>query len=114
MAKKVIRLTESELNRIIEKTINEALTEIGGKTLSVIPNVAIDAIDNIQNGNYSKTINPFKTVSYDSQITKADTLFPKAIQSFLEPYKNIKFMFFAYRREGNPVWHRAITWRYYD
>ena len=38
MAKKVIRLTESELNRIIEKTINEALTEIGGKTLSVIPN----------------------------------------------------------------------------
>ena len=103
MAKKIIRLTERELNNVIKKVVNEALQEIGGKTLSIVPNVSIDAVDNIQRGNTDKVINPNKTVSYDSQIVKANKLYPKAVQSFLAPYIGFTFMFFAYARLGNVV-----------
>lgn len=103
MKRTIVKLSEQELNTIIAECVNKALNEIGGKTLSIIPNVAIDAVDNIQKGNLTKKINVQKSTSYDNQITKADALYPKAIQSFLQPYKDKKLMFFAYKREGNPV-----------
>ena len=42
-------------------------------------------------------------VDHDDNVRKADALKPNAIQSFLSPYKNCRFLFWAYRREGNPV-----------
>ena len=71
-----------------------------------MPNAATTAIDNIQNGVFNKTISSTfrnKTVSNDDEINRADGMLPRAFQSFLAPYKDFQFMFFAYRREGNPV-----------
>lgn len=106
MGKKVIRLTESELREVVRRAAEAALKEIDGKTLARVPNAATTAMDNIQNGVYDKTIKSTfrnKTVSNDDEIIRADNLLPRAIQSFLSPYKDYQFMFFAYRREGNPI-----------
>ena len=103
MSKKIVVLKEEELNRLIGECVRKALNEIDGKTLSIVPNVSIDAKNNIQNGNYDKRINDKKTVTYDSQIVKADKLYPRALQSFIAPYTGFPFMFFAFRRVGNAV-----------
>lgn len=106
MSKKVVRLTESQLNEIIRSAVDIALNEIDGKTLSRVPNAATTAMDNIQKGISHKTIKSTlrnKTVSNDSEIIRANEMMPRAIQSFLAPYKNANFMFFAYKRTGNPV-----------
>ena len=106
MGKKVIRLKESELREMVHKAAAAALKEIDGKTLSRVPNAAITAMDSIQNGVYDKTIKSTlrnKTISNDDEIIRADEMLPRAIQSFLSSYKDYQFMFFAYRREGNPI-----------
>lgn len=104
--KNVITLSESDFRRILQEAITAALNEIDGKTLSRIPNTTVDAKNNIQSGRYTKTVvtpSKRKVVSYDNQILRADSLYPRAIQSFLAPYKSFRFMFFAFRREGNVV-----------
>ena len=106
MSKKVVRLTESQLSEIIRGAVDMALNEIDGKTLSRVPNAATAAVDDIQKGIPNKTIKSTlrnKTISNDSEIVRADEMTPRAIQSFLSPYKNFKFMFFAYKRTGNLV-----------
>ena len=106
MGKKVLRLTESELKEMVHKAVCAALNEIDGKTLARVPNAATRAVDNIQNGIYDKTVTSTlrnKTISNDDEIIRANDLFPRAIQSMLKPYKNFQFMFFAYKRVGNPV-----------
>lgn len=106
MSKKVVRLTESQLKEIIRGAVDMALNEIDGKTLSRVPNAATTAMDHIQKGISNKTIKSTlrnKTVSNDSEIIRANEMMPRAIQSFLAPYKNFIFMFFAYMRTGNPV-----------
>ena len=106
MGKKVIRLTESEFKDIVHNSVKSALCEIDGKTLARVPNAATTAMDNIQNGIFNKTIKSTfrnKTISNDDEIIRADGMLPKAFQSFLVPYKDFQFMYFAYRREGNPV-----------
>lgn len=75
------------------------------KYMVKVPNAAT-AMDNIQNGIFDKTIKSTfrnKTVSNDDEIIRADSMLPRAFQSFLAPYKDFQFMFFAYRREGIPV-----------
>ena len=106
MGKKIIRLTESELKEIVQNAVKTALNEIDGKTLARVPNAATTAMDNIQNRIFNKTIKSTfrnKIVSNDDEIIRADSMLPRAFQSFLTPYKDFQFMFFAYRREGNPV-----------
>ena len=106
MSKNVIRLTESQLKEIIRGAVDMALNEIDGKTLSRVPNATTAAADNIQKGISHKTIKSKlrnMTVSNDDEIIRADEMMPRAIQSFLAPYKNFKFMFFAYKRTGNIV-----------
>ena len=101
MSKNVIRLTESQLNEIIRSAVNMALNEIDGKTLSRVPNAATTAMDNIQKRIPNKTIKSTlrnKTVSNDSEIIRANEMMPSAIQSFLAPYKNFNFIFFAYKK----------------
>jgi len=104
--KQVHRLTESQFMEIIENAVRTALNEIDGKTLSRVPNAAINAVNNIQSGVYSKKISSKlrgRTIDYDKHIERANNLYPKAIQSFLAPYIETPYMFFAYKREGNPV-----------
>ena len=99
---KIHILRVDELNQMIENNLMK-INEIDGKTLSCVANVSIDAMNNIQSGQEIKKINKEKSVTYDSQITKADELYPRAVQSFLNPYKDLQFMFFAYKRLGNVV-----------
>ena len=92
MGKKVIKLTESELREVVRMAAEAALNEIDGKTLARVPNAATTAMDNIQKGVYNKTIKSTlrnKTVSNDDEIIRADEMLPRAIQSFLSPYKDI-------------------------
>lgn len=106
MSKKVVRLTESQLKEIIRGAVDMALNEIDGKTLSRDPNAATTAMDDIQKGISDKNIKSAlrnKTISNDSEIVRTDEMMPRAIQSFLAPYKNFKFMFFAYKMTGIPV-----------
>ena len=102
MNKRIISLTENDLKEMIKRCLNE----IGGKTLASIDNSAIKSVNNIQNHvdrTFYGTRAGLKIVDHNDNVIKADTLKPKAIQSFLNPYKNYQFLFWAYRREGNPV-----------
>lgn len=111
MGKKIIRLTESELHEVIKDAVNEAMQEIKGKTLAKVSNSAINSINNIQNKVdrvLYGTNKGLKMVDQNRNVEKADKLMPNAIQSFLRPYKSTKFLFWAYRREGNPI-HLIFT-----
>ena len=78
MRKQVIRLTESELKDIISNAAKSALCETAGQTSACVPNASTDG------------------------------MMQGAFQSLLLPYRDFQFMFFAYRREGNPV-HLVFT-----
>ena len=98
----IITLTENDLKKIVKQCINE----IGGRTLASVDNSAINSVNNIQNHvdrTFYGTKRGLKMVDHNDNIIKADALKPKAIQSFLNPYKNYRFLFWAYKREGNPI-----------
>ena len=106
MSKKVIKLTEEELGKVIKQSVNEALQEIKGRTLARVSNSAINSMDNIQRGvnrTFYGTKAGIKMIDHFKNVDKADNLIPKATQSFLSPYKSTRFLFWAYRREGNPI-----------
>lgn len=102
MKKKVIKLTEEELHNIIRDCLNE----IGGKTLATIDNSAINSMNNIQNGvdrTFFGTNKGLKMVDHNANIIRADNLKKEGEKSFLTPYLNKPFLFWAYRRGGNPI-----------
>lgn len=99
---KIRILTVEELNQLIESNLVK-INEIDIKTLSCNQNVSIEAAQNIQNGNKIKEINQNRSVADDSQVAKAGELLSRTVQSFLNQYKDIKFMFFTYKRLGNLV-----------
>ena len=51
MTKKIIRLTESELNRIIKEATAKIMNEMDAATYSRIHNASHRAMQDIQNGN---------------------------------------------------------------
>ena len=102
MSKRVVTLTEEALKKMIKQCLNE----IGGKTLAAIDDSAEQSVNNIQNKvdrTFYGTNRGLKVVDHNDNVVKADTLKPQAIQSFLSPYKNYRFLFWAYRRTGNPI-----------
>lgn len=100
MAKKVIKLTEEELDNAIKQSVNEALQEIKGRTLARMSNSAINSTGNIQRG-VNRTF--YGAKAGIKNVDKDDNLIPKATQSFLSQYKSTKFLFWTYRRVGNPI-----------
>lgn len=78
---KIQKLSVDELNQIIENNI-----------------VKLNEIDNNVSNEASNSKQNEKTIANETTV-----LCPKTAQTFLMPYKDIKFMFFAYKNKGNVI-----------
>ena len=74
MAKKIIRLTESELNQIIKEATAKVMNEMDAATYSRIHNASHRAMQDIQNGNYERTVNGRDFINNDDIISRADSM----------------------------------------
>ena len=103
MAKKVIRLTESELNQIIKEATAKVMNEMDAATYSRIYNASHRAVQDTQNGNYERTVNGKTFVDNDDIISKADELEPRAQAHWLKDYVGQTFKFFGRSQMGLPA-----------
>ncbi len=88
MAKKVIRLSESEFAALIKKTVNEAINEIGGRSFAQVGNVTTAAQNRQVNGEPSP--NPNK--SNMDIILQGMRMKKDLYQQFILPFKG-KYLF---------------------
>ena len=95
MTKRVIRLTESELRQMIYEAVMPMLSEIDAKTYSRVHNFTNKARLNNQQGNYIHQVNAKKQETNDAIIAHGIELEPRAADSMIKPYKDIKFMFYC-------------------
>ena len=103
MAKKVIRLTESKLNQIIKEATAKVMNEMDAATYSRIHNASHRAMQDIQNGNYERSVNDKKKIDNDEIISKADALEPRAQAHWLKDYVGQTFKFFGRSQMGLPA-----------
>lgn len=95
MAKKVIRLTESELHNIILEATNDVLKEIDGKTYSRVHNATMQAQQDLIN-NIPLSPQGRKNMSV---IERGISLDPKAADSLITPFKT-KYLFHCQNLRG--------------
>ena len=103
MTKKIIRLTESELNRIIKEATAKIMNEMDAATYLRIHNASHRAMQDIQNGNYERPVNDKKKIDNDEIINKADALEPRAQAHWLKDYVDQTFKFFGRSQMGLPA-----------
>ena len=103
MAKQVIRLTQQELHNIIVEATNRVLSEMDDSTYSRIHNASHRAMQDIQNGNYERSVNGKKVVNNDDIISRADSLEPQAQSHWLKDYVGKTFKFFGRSQMGLPA-----------
>lgn len=85
MTKKNIRLTEGEL----------VMNEIDAATYARVHRAISKAQAENQKGNYIHQVNPKKSETNDSIITRGIELESRAADSMIAPYKDIQFMFYS-------------------
>ena len=95
MAKKVIRLTESELKKAIYEAVMPMLSEIDAASYARVHNFTDKAKKNNQQGDYVHQVNPTKQETNDSIIAHGIDLEPRAADSMIKPYKEIAYMFYC-------------------
>lgn len=103
MAKKVIRLTESELNQLIKEATSKVLNEMDAATYSRIHNASHRAMQDIQNGNFQRSVNGTKVVDNDDIISRADSMEPDVQSHWLSNYIGQTFKFFGRSQMGLPA-----------
>ena len=103
MAKKIIRLTESELNQIIKEATAKIMNEMDAATYSRIHNASHRAMQDIQNGNYERTINGRDFVDNDEIISRADSMEQNVQAHWLKDYIGQTFKFFGRSQMGLPA-----------
>ncbi len=103
MAKKVIRLTEEELRQLIKEATAKVMNEMDDATYSCIHNASHRAMQDIQNGNYERTVNGRDFVDNDEIISSADELEPRAQAHWLKDYVGQTFKFFCRSQMGLPA-----------
>lgn len=103
MAKKVIRLTENELNQLIKEATSKVLNEMDAATYSRIHNASHRAMQDIQNGNYQRSVNGTKVVDNDDIISRADSMEPYVQSHWLSDYIGQTFKFFGRSQMGLPA-----------
>lgn len=108
MAKKVIRLTESELHNLIAEATKTVLNEMESSTYSRIYNAAHRAMQDIQKGNDKRSINGKNFVDNDDIIIRADELEKKVQMHWLKEYVGKTFKFFGRSQMGLPA-HLLFT-----
>src|SRR5574344_2881170 len=109
MTKKIIRLTESELNRIIKEATAKIMNEMDAATYSRIHNASHRAMQDIQNGNYERPVNDKKKIDNDEIINKADALEPRAQAHWLKDYVDQTFKFFGSCLMNDPATTEIYT-----
>ena len=85
---------------MINEAVANALVEKDGKTAIKVPDISINAKNNIQQGVYSKIINSKKSISNDDLITKAQNMWPRVEDHWLKDFKGTTFKFFGKDRIG--------------
>ena len=103
MAKKIIRLTEDELKQLIKEATTKVMNEMDDATYSRIHNASHRAMQDIQNGNYERTVNGRDFVDNDEIISTADELEPRAQAHWLKDYVGQTFKFFGRSQMGLPA-----------
>ena len=103
IAKKTIRLTEGELKQLIKEATARVMNEMDAPTYSRIHNASHRAMQDIQNGNYERSVNGKKIVDNDDIISKADELEPRAQAHWLKDYVGQTFKFFGRSQMGLPA-----------
>ena len=101
MGKKIITLTESELKEMIYNAVLPMLNEIGAKTYATVHQATNRAKQNNQQGNYIHQINATKQKTNDDIIAQGIVLEPQAADSMINPYKNIRYMFYCHNLRQN-------------
>ena len=95
MSKKVIRLTESELQEMVYEAVIPVLNEIDAATYSRVHRATNKARWDNQNGVFIHQVNPNKQETNDDIIAHGIDLEPRAADSMISPYKDIRFMFYC-------------------
>ena len=103
MGKKVVRLTESELNLIIKEATAKIMNEMDAATYSRIHDASYRDLQDIQNGNDERSANCNKKVDNDEIINKAEELGPRVQAHWLKDYVGKTFKFFGRSQMGLPV-----------
>ena len=95
MGKRVIRLTESELKEMIYEAVISVLNEIDDATYARVHRATNQAKLDNQNGKFIHQVNPNKQETNDDIIAHGIDLEPRAADSMISPYKNIRYMFYC-------------------
>lgn len=95
MGKRVIRLTESELKEMVYEAVIPVLNEIDAATYSRVHRATNQARLDNQNGKFIHQVNPNKQETNDGIIAHGIDLEPRAADSMISPYKDIRFMFYC-------------------
>lgn len=102
MAKKIIRLTESELIEHIRQVVNEAMNEMDGKTHARVSNAVKRAKELNQQNILTTTVKnrPNNPIVHDDVIAKGKGTEQRANAALLNPFINTTFLFYATTRLG--------------
>lgn len=102
MAKKIIRLTESELIEHIRNVVNEAMNEMDGKTHARVSNAVKRAKELNQQNIFTTPVQnrPNTPIVHDNVIAKGRGTEQRANQALLAPFANTTFLFYAITRLG--------------
>ena len=103
MAKKIIRLTEAELNQIIKEATTRVMNEMDVATYSHIQNTSHRAMQDIQNGNCNRTVNGKNFVNNDDINSRADSMEQKVQTHWQKDYVGQTFKFFGRSQMGLPA-----------
>ncbi len=102
MAKKIIKLSESELIAHIRNVVNEAMNEIDGKTHARVSNAVKKAKELNQQNVFSAAVKnrPNNPIVHDDIIAKGKGTEQRANKSLLSAFTNTTFLFYATTRLG--------------
>lgn len=95
MKEKVTHLTEAQLKEIIYESVMTIMNEIDAATYSRVHKATNQARQDNQNGIYVHQVNPNKQETNDDIIAHGIDLEPRAADSMISPYKNIRYMFYC-------------------
>lgn len=91
----MIRLSESELREMIYEAVIPVLNEIDAATYARVHRATNQAKLDNQNGKFIHHVNPNKQETNDDIIAHGIDLEPRAADSMISPYKDIRFMFYC-------------------
>ena len=102
MAKRIIRLTESELIEHIRNVVNEAMNEMDGKTHARVSNAVKRAKELNQQNIFTTPVKnrPNNPIVHDDIIARGKGTEQRANQALISPFVNTTFLFYATTRLG--------------